>query len=339
MGRGTYRDDDLDARKRRIADSGGDTFAYTSTMRRSSSKDVKCHETLAIDKKRMRESRDSATHPESNALAVIFDVTGSMGQVPVDLEDQLKKLMGYFLKRNYLPSTHILFGAVGDSTCDKVPLQVGEFEPGAQELMDFFQRVYLEGGGGGQNTESYQNALYFLARHTSIDCFEKRGKKGYIFMFGDELPYDKVRSAEIRALMGNTGPQEDVPTVEIIKEVREKYQLFFIIPLGTSNGRDQKIWSTWRALLGEEFVLGMEKTEQVCELIGTVVGTCEGKVNAEEAIKNLRAQNFGDDYLDIAQSALLKLWGINKTKKNTGPSQATQERAKKAKTKKTNLRI
>jgi len=315
MGSGSYRDEDLSSRKKAIADAGGDTFAYTSKMKSSRSSEEKCHPLLAINKKRIRESRDSATHPKSNSLALVFDVTGSMGQVPRDLEANLKDLMGYFLKSDYLPDVAILFSAVGDSTCDRVPLQIGEFEPAAQELMDFFQRVFLEGRGGGQNTESYQNAIYFMARHTQLDCLEKRGKKGYLIMFGDELPYDQVDSSEIKALMGDDVLKENISLAQIIKEVEEKYVVLFVIPLGTSGGRDPQIWKTWRKLLGDEHVLGMEKTDQVCELVGTVVGVCEGKVNAQEAAENLRKKGFGKEYLDIAKAAFQKLYGINKDAK------------------------
>ncbi len=317
MGGSSYRDEDLTARKKTIRDSGGDTFAYNSTMMRATkASDIKCHPNLAIDKKKIRESRDSATHPQSNALAVIFDVTGSMLTVPVELEVKLKELMAYFLKKNYLPNVHILFGAVGDSWSDKVPLQIGEFEPGAEELMDFFQRVYLEGNGGGNGGESYQNALYFMARHTSIDTFEKRGKKGYLFLIGDELPHEPVSVEEIRKLMGKAPFEKNISIEQIVSEAQEKYQVFYIIPRETSHGRDPEIWKRWRDLLGDEFVMGMGKTDQACELIGTVVGICEGKIDAEEAAENLRKKDFGTEYLNIAKAAFRKLAGINATKTN-----------------------
>lgn len=315
MGSGIYRESDLLARKMKIVASGKDTFARTVDIREGKER-AECHPLLRIDteKLRIRESRDSATHPKSNSLALWFDVTGSMGQVPKDLEVSLKDLMGYFLKSNYLPNVAILFGAVGDSTCDRVPFQVGQFEPGAQELMDFFQRVFLEGGGGGQNTESYQNALYFMARHTILDCFEKRGKKGYIVMFGDELPYDKVNTKEIKKLMGGVGPEKDIPLAQIVKEAQEKYVVLFVIPLGTSGGQDPEIWNTWQSLLGKECVLGMERTEQVCELVGTAVGICEGKVGVQDAVENLRKKGFGNKYLEIAKESFQKLYGVNKDK-------------------------
>ena len=61
-------------------------------------------------------------------------------------------------------------------------------------------KLFLEGGGGGQLTESYELAMYFMARHTSIDCHEKRGKRGYLFIIGDEMPYPKVKRREVAQL-------------------------------------------------------------------------------------------------------------------------------------------
>lgn len=346
MGYKGYSDSDLLSRKRAIASSGVDTFAFTERLRNARSlSEIKCHQKLDPSRRKMWECRDSKTHPESNALALLFDVTGSMGRVPKELETYLKDLMGYFLKNDYLPSAAVLFGAVGDSTCDRVPLQFGEFEPGAQELMDFFQRVYLEGGGGSSNTESYQNILYFMARHTVIDCYEKRKKKGYIYMFGDELPYNQVSAREIKALTSN-GTGQDVPTKQIIREVKEKYNLFYVIPLNTSGGRDPEIWSTWRSMLGEEYVLGMEKTSQVCDLVGTVTGVCEGKITAQAAIAQLKEKGVGsveENYLEILKKSFTKLYGINASKgvasKPPKPAEKAGKGPEPKKTSKSTLKI
>ena len=70
-----------------------------------------------------------------------------------------------------------MFAAVGDATCDRVPLQVGQFE--SDNRMDQnLEHMILEGGGGGQKTESYELMLYVAARHTAIDCWDKRRPQG-----------------------------------------------------------------------------------------------------------------------------------------------------------------
>ena len=75
-----------------------------------------------------RESRDSDEHPQSLAIAVLFDVTGSMGGVPRTLQKKLPQLLGLLLRKGYATDPQIMFGAIGDATCDRAPLQVGQFE-------------------------------------------------------------------------------------------------------------------------------------------------------------------------------------------------------------------
>src|SRR5690349_21740656 len=75
-----------------------------------------------------RESRDSVKNPGSNAVAVLFDVTGSMQEVPRILQENLRTLFNLLLERRYLADPAILVGAIGDATCDLAALQVGQFE-------------------------------------------------------------------------------------------------------------------------------------------------------------------------------------------------------------------
>ena len=51
-----------------------------------------------------RESRDSAEHPRSLAIAVLFDATGSMGAVPRKLQAKLPQLFGLLLRKGYAPT-------------------------------------------------------------------------------------------------------------------------------------------------------------------------------------------------------------------------------------------
>src|SRR5262249_29212858 len=153
-------------------------------------KSVKASGRVAVHAKmnpfdKIRESRDSADNPSSNAIMVWFDETGSMGGIPRVFQEKLPKLHGLLERKNYIVDPPICFGAFGDATCDTVPLQVGQFESG-NEMEEDLARFVLEGNGGGQNTESYELPMYFSYYKTALDCFEKRKKKGYLFLSGDE---------------------------------------------------------------------------------------------------------------------------------------------------------
>ena len=99
-----------------------------------------------------------------------------MQAVPQILQHNLCRLFDLLVQKKYLADPALLVGGIGDATCDIAPLQVGQFESG-NEIEDDLSRLYLEGGGGGQRTESYELALYFLARKTAIDCHENAARR------------------------------------------------------------------------------------------------------------------------------------------------------------------
>ena len=77
-----------------------------------------------------RESRDSDAHPNSVAIGVILDETGSMQDTPRIMREALPKLMGLIMSKG-VQDPQILFGAVGDETNREVAsLQIGQFESG-----------------------------------------------------------------------------------------------------------------------------------------------------------------------------------------------------------------
>jgi hypothetical protein len=242
------------------------------------------HGTLSPKDVKVREARDSDTHPESQAIAVLFDVTGSMKEVPQILQKSLPKLMGLLLRKNYVAHPAIMIGGIGDATCDTVPLQIGQFESGI-EIENDLTNLYLEGGGGGQTTESYELAMYFLARKTVMDCLDKRGKRGYCFIIGDELPYDMVVPSRVKAVIGDT-LQEAISTVDVIKELEARFDVYFILPNLTSYYNDPKIHGGWVKLLGQN-VIKLEDPSAICELIASTIGLAEGKVDLDGVTRDL----------------------------------------------------
>lgn len=225
---------------------------------------------------KVRESRDSATHPESRAVAVLFDVTGSMQGVPRILQANLPRLMGLLTRKGYLEHPQIMIGAIGDATCDIAPLQVGQFESGI-EIEDDLAKLFLEGGGGGQTTESYELAMHFMARHTALDCFEKRGQRGYLFIVGDEMPYPRIKRREVIETIG-TPLQADVPTEALLAELERTYDVYFILPKMTQHWDNRTVHQRWVRLLGQN-VLRLEDPAGICELIASTIGIAEGKAD------------------------------------------------------------
>jgi len=300
MGSSTWSDDFYKERQEVRAKAGVPTFAHDAAIK-SGAVENKVHDKLNPFKVN-RESRDSDAHPNSVAIGVIFDVTGSMHSVPRQLQAKLPQLMGLLLRKDYVRDPQILFGAVGDYFSDRVPLQVGQFESGVEQDDDLTKLV-LEGGGGGSYQESYQNALHFFAHHTSIDCFEKRGKKGYLFIIGDEMPYDVSTRGELSKILGDE-VQADVPIADLIRVAQEKYHVFFIIPKGTSHYSDPKLKNRWSELLSPENVLMLEDPEAVCESIGLAIGLVEGTVTGDTIATDLKGTGAKSGVVDAVANAL-----------------------------------
>lgn len=283
MGSSRWSDKEYTDRGAHRAATGKKMFEYDDDVRTGRTARV-VHEKLNPFGVKMRESRDSDAHPESLAIAVFFDVTGSMRTLPGQIQAKLAGLMNLLISKGYVAHPQILFGCNGDAYVDFAPLQVGQFESGI-EMEDDLSRFILEGGGGGGARETYELTHYFIARHTSIDCFEKRGKKGYFFTIGDENYYPKVVKEHVKKLIGDT-LQDDISTADIVKELQERYHVFHIIAEQGGYPHDKVIEQSWEEILGQN-VLKLEDTNLVAELIATTIGLNEETVSMDTAKTNL----------------------------------------------------
>jgi hypothetical protein len=226
---------------------------------------------------KIRESRDSAAHPNSNAIMVAFDVTGSMGGIPANLaldKDKLPGLMRLITTHSYIEDPQILFGAVGDAYSDRSPLQVGQFESGL-EMDDWLTKIFLEGGGGGTRRESYELAYLWAANHVSMDCFEKRGKKGYLFTMGDEMAYEKIPRNVAKKVLGDD-MEADLTLEQVLAKANEKFEVFHIYVNEGSYADSPEHIEFWKKHLGERFLM-LKDVKHIAELIGSTIGVCEGR--------------------------------------------------------------
>lgn len=277
MGSGSWSRASYTNTARANADAGRSDFGYHDHVLASTPRSAwTAHADLDPNGVALRESRDSDEHPTSVAIAVLFDVTGSMGAVPRELQKKLPELFGLLLRKGYVEHPQVLFGAIGDATCDRIPFQVGQFESD-NRLDENLTQIALEGGGGGQQTESYELAMYFMARHTALDCVEKRGHKGYLFIVGDEMAYPQVKPSEVRKVIGDE-MAESISTQAILVELQQKYEVFYIHPMGTSYWGDPSQESYWRNLLGQGYIK-VEDLSAVCETIALTIGLAEGTVD------------------------------------------------------------
>lgn len=245
------------------------------------------HPDLSPDQVDVRESRDSDLHPNSVPIIVALDVTGSMGAIPENLiKNKLGALMSTLISNGIL-DPQIMFMAIGDHISDDYPLQVGQFESGTMELDNCLSKIFIERGGGGQNRESYPLAWYFAARHTSIDSFEKRQEKGFLFTIGDEGFHDHMGADFLQSKCGYKG-REPLAASSLLNEAGRSYYVFHIHANEASYHNDHFVFSQWKSLLGERFLV-LEDQNNIAELIATTVALVKG-VSPDAAMSGFDAK-------------------------------------------------
>lgn len=217
----------------------------------------------------LRESRDSDEHPNSVSIILALDVTGSMGSIPHFLvKEGLPHIMGNIIQRG-IKDPQLLFLAVGDHECDSSPLQVGQFESSDELLDKWLTDVYLEGGGGGNAGESYLLAWYFAGFHTSIDCFEKRQQKGFLFTIGDEPTLPEIPAKALTKIMG-TGQYHNYPASVLLDKARERYHVYHLHVKETGAGSEKRTQDGWKQLMGSNLIM-VDKHTEIAKIIPDIV--------------------------------------------------------------------
>jgi hypothetical protein len=227
-----------------------------------------------------RECRDNDDHPESLPIMIWLDVTGSMGQIAINIaKEKLGNLMATLIKHG-VQDAAVFFGAIGDhlkpsGRADKYPLQVGQFESGTNELVKCLTSTFIEKGGGNNHIESYILAHLFGGRHTSIDSFEKRGKKGFLFTIGDEGNHKSISGESLKTILGYSDEAEEITDKEAYEMASRLYHIFHIHVNEAQHKDNKQIIDYWTDLLGERLII-MEDHDMISEIIASTVAIMNG---------------------------------------------------------------
>lgn len=226
----------------------------------------------------VRESCDSDDHPASTPIIIALDGTGSMGQIPHNLltSGGLGRLMDHIYTKNTVTDPQIMTMVVGDVRCDNAALQATQFESDiriAEQLKD----LYLEGGGGGNGTESYDLPWLFAATKTKTDAFDKRGKKGYLFTIGDEGVPVGIEAHQYKDVFGSSDFTH-LTASKMLELAQEKWNCFHILCEETSYAASsiKRLRREWDSLMGRH-VLYLSNHKFLSELVIAVIEIEEGR--------------------------------------------------------------
>lgn len=236
-----------------------------------------------------REALDSALSPHSRAMIFAEDVTGSMGKYLLGLiQTQYPRLFKEILQR-YSFNPHIMFMGVGDVEAgDTAPLQVTQFESDLR-MLEQLEKIWLEKRGGRNPYESYILPWYFAGKYCKLDCFDKRGEKGFLFTFGDEEPTPSLSSWELRTVFGDR-PELDTRSVsatDCLEMASEKFYCYHIILHGSNYTEcDMR---KWYGLLGGH-ACDLSDYDCLPDLVCAIIDMYEG-CSKTEAIEKIESAN------------------------------------------------
>ena len=221
----------------------------------------------------VRESRDSEDSPESTPIIIAFDVTGSMGYLAAEIaKNSLDRTITELYDKQPVTNPHVMCAAITSPDWEG-SLQVTQFEA---DIRVFEQLLDLKIGFGG-NRYSYDSLIwYFAAKHTSIDSYEKHGRKGFLFVLGDEIcgaeSGEKLTQDQISGIFNDQS--KDLSLRNLLYLASEKYEIFHIV---THSRASMNSFDTWNAFLpGRVALIRGENIDRLSEVITSIMQLSNG---------------------------------------------------------------
>lgn len=234
----------------------------------------------------VRESRDSTVNPITTPVFVNLDVTGSMGILARQIATKgLGLIFEELLSRRPVEGPQFAFGGIGDVKCDAVPFQVSQFESDTASLVPQLEKLFLEGGGGGNGTESYNLPWWFASTKIIHDAFDKRGKRGYLFTVGDEEAPFELAKTEIERVFGEGS--EPVSNADLLLSLNQQWNVFHImIEQGAyMRARPTDVLNSWTTLLGQR-AIPLSNIDNLAEVIVSTIEVCEGTKSVDDVVNS-----------------------------------------------------
>jgi hypothetical protein len=226
----------------------------------------------------VRECCDSEEHPNTIPVILALDVTGSMGNTAVEVAKKLNEIMTNLYEE--VSDVQFMIMGIGDLYCDAAPIQASQFESDIR-IAEQLDKIYFEGGGGGNGYESYTAAWYFGLHNTKLDCYDKRGQRGLIITIGDEPLNPYLPAGPLSEALGIT-VQGDVDTEDLYEEAKEKFDIWHISfqDNRTSFEYYNRIGKldSWEKCLGDHYVIATAET-------------------LHKVISDIITQSFNDSYV------------------------------------------
>lgn len=286
MGSGSWDRETYESTVKDRTSKGKDPFDYSSKTK-ASGRDI-VHDSLKSNRINgkpfgMLESRDNSDHPNSSAIVICLDVTGSNIARAREAQLALPNLMD--ILHTFMPDAQVAIWANDDphACVPSVAFQASDFESDIR-IETHLTNLLMVGNGGGNDQEGYDMALYCAARKVVMDCLEKRGRKGYLFLYADEKVPTTCLAEDIKGVFGDT-IERNIPIQSLLGEARQKFNVWSIWPSGAFTGSSRRDHNV--KIFSEDWMLNLQDPKHMCELIAATVGAWEGQLAESDIVKTM----------------------------------------------------
>ncbi|MFH1173585.1 MAG: hypothetical protein V1725_00445 [archaeon] len=268
---------------------------------------------------------------KKSPIVFALDVTGSNIEFARIVYDKAPMLHGQIEKQGYLKDFDICFAAVGDAYSDHYPLQVCDFKHGIA-LDEQLKKLYLEGNGGGQQTESYEVAAHYFSER----CSMPNAEMPFFFFIGDEAPYPSLDAAIAKKTLG-LNLKQDIPSKEVFDSLFEKFKnnVYFLqnpyCGRRSEDGYTRSIRTAWQTFFNPyvQNILPVHEEKAVIDIILGAIAITSKSRDLEAYLKDMqdreqtakRIATVGKSLTDLSKALVPVSHAkptVAKSKKNSG---------------------
>jgi len=259
----------------------------------------------AAGKKAADMAPDRIKTKSKSPLAILCDVTGSMGSWPANIFAKLPYLE--IEGKEYLgDDMEISFCAFGDVNGDSYPLQVRNFSKGT-DLKKQLEALVVEGGGGGQIKESPEVAALYYARNVDMPV----ASKPICIIITDESLYETVNKDDAKK-HAKVDLETRIKTTDIFDELKRRYAVYLVrkpyeaVRGDSLSATDKGIVKDWLRVVDEEHIVTLPNEERVLDIIFGILAKETDRIDYfRDELKDRQLKDKGGDKkVEVALKAL-----------------------------------
>lgn len=301
---------------------GGGGAYYERDVRHNDKRNAAGYSAFAaqLDKRREADpgvlfTRDRKLHCEAaSPIALACDGTGSMGALPKIFFDRAPLLAGQLATRQYVADPEVSMSVIGDITSDNCPIQATDFTK-VRHLDPQIERLFIEGGGGPGYYESYEFALYALAKRSLLT----QAVTPFLIITGDEGFRLTLSASDLNRIFGENY-RRAIEAAEVFAEVRRVYNDNVILlrrPYRANPDADRVIQKQWEDALGADYIVPIKEDTAVMDLILGILAVRGGNSNLDLYLRDMeiaRDEPQTKTRIKLVEKALTRLAKLGPTK-------------------------